>query len=484
MAGRRSHYEHSERGHHEQAPKQPRGNARGHGAYHRFRTGKEAPHAFGTGRDRTVEAIRPQGYARRGDEELADLSTGEKKAEAGRWVDEMAEASTYGARLEGRTARGTVIEVRKGHFLTRMASAQPDSPSPSAPLARGPLPTGKSGIEPSAGALPEGEGTTGKDAGAIPTATGKEARATPLWKGGDILRTFARGTLKQFDTGLASLVAPGDEVEMIVPPLEGTHELVQQGLHGILTRAFPRRNELRRMHPSGRSIQTICANVDRVYIMASAAEPEFRPGFVDRVLVCAESCGLPAALVFNKIDLGVKPEDEALLSVYRGLGLEVFKLSVANIDAPQGDFGMLKERLAGTRSVLTGHSGVGKSSLILALAPLLDTDVVPVGEVSSRTGKGIHTTTHAQLFRIELGDGKSAEVVDTPGVREFMPADTDRRNLWAWFPEIARLQGQCAYSSCTHTVEKDCAVLAAVARGEIHARRHQSYARIYQTLPV
>jgi ribosome biogenesis GTPase len=329
----------------------------------------------------------------------------------------------------------------------------------------------------SVGALP----ATGGGAGEL----AQPARATQaLWKPGDILRTFTRGTLKQFDLGLASLVAPGDEVELIVPPTEGEHELVQQGLHGILTRAFPRRNELRRLHPSGRSLQTICANLDRVYVMASAAEPEFRPGFVDRVLVCAESCGLPASLIFNKIDLGVKPEDEELLNVYRGLGLEVLKISVADIDAPKGDYELLKERLAGTRSVLTGHSGVGKSSLILALAPSLDTDTVPVGEVSGHTGKGIHTTTHARLFRVELGDGKSAEVVDTPGVREFMPADTDRRNLWAWFPEIARLQGQCAYSSCTHTVEKDCAVLAAVARGEIHPRRHQSYARIYETLPV
>ena len=287
MAGRRSHYEHSERGRREQAPKQPRGNARGHGSYHRFRTGKEAPHAFGTGRDRTEIEIRPQGYARRGDEELADLSTGERKAEAERWVDELAEASSYGAKLEGYKARGTVIEVRKGHFLTRMSS----------------------------------EPVTGEGAGEL----AQPARATQaLWKPGDILRTFTRGTLKQFDLGLASLVAPGDEVELIVPPTEGEHELVQQGLHGILTRAFPRRNELRRLHPSGRSLQTICANLDRVYVMASAAEPEFRPGFVDRVLVCAESCGLPASLIFNKIDLGVKPEDEELLNVYRGLGLEVF----------------------------------------------------------------------------------------------------------------------------------------------------------------
>jgi ribosome biogenesis GTPase len=305
-----------------------------------------------------------------------------------------------------------------------------------------------------------------------------------LLKPGDILRTFTRGTLKHFDSGSASLVAPGDDVELIVPPLQGQHDLVQQGLHGILTRVLPRRSELRRLHPSGRSIQTICANVDRVYVMGSAAEPEFRPGFVDRVLVCAAACGLPGALIFNKTDLGVKPEDETLLEVYRRLGIEVFKISVADIAAPQGDIVALKERLAGTRSVLTGHSGVGKSSLILALDPDLDSGGVLVGEVSTSTGKGIHTTTHARLFRVDLGGGNHAELIDTPGVREFTPADTDRRNLWGWFPEIARLQGQCSFADCTHTIEKDCAVLAALARGDIHPRRHQSYVRIYQTLPV
>jgi len=102
-----------------------------------------------------------------------------------------------------------------------------------------------------------------------------------------------------------------------------------------------------------------------------------------------------------------------------------------------------------------------------------------VAQVSGRTQKGVHTTTHARLY--DLG---WAEVMDTPGIREFTPAETDRRNLWAWFPELAARQGQCGFSDCTHTVEQHCAILKAVAAGEIHPRRHESYARIYETLPA
>jgi len=449
MAGRRSHHERSAGGSRAQAPKQPRGFARGHGAHHRHRPGREAPHPFGSGRDRTDEERRAPDFKRLSDEQVEGLVGVEKRADAERWVDQLVDARAFGALLEGVPARGVVVEVRRGNFLTRMLSSSP-------PV------TG------------EGEAERARD--------GLSPRPA-VWQPSDLLRTFVRGTLQHFDLGLSSLVAPGDDVELIVPPLEGERELVQHGQHAVLTRALPRRSSLRRLHPSGRAVQTIAANVDRVCIVASAGEPQFRPGFVDRVLVCASASDLPAILIYNKTDLGVPPADEELLQVYRSLGIEVFRVSVADPDSPQGDFAALKDRLAGTRSVLAGHSGVGKSSLLLAFDKSLDTDVVPVSYVSEHTGKGVHTTTHARLFLADFGDGRSAEIVDTPGLREFTPADADRRNLWGWFPELARLQGQCAFADCTHVHEQDCAVLAAVARGEIHPRRHQSYVRIYQTLP-
>jgi len=435
MGGRKSHDSGKGKGR-AQASKQVRGFARGHGAHHRHRPGKEAPRQLGTGRDRTTEGTRDRQLLRLTDDALHDLSNSERNANVERSIEELGDAQSFGARMEGTGGRGIVVEVRKGNFLTLMH--------------------------------------TGPDLATDPRAQ---------WKQGDILRTYVRGTMQQFDMGLASLVAPGDEIEVIVPPREGATKLFQSDLHAVLTRALPRRSEFRRLHPSGRSIQTLAANIDHVYIVASSAEPDFRPGFVDRVLVCAGSSGLPASLILNKIDLGVKPADEKLLDLYRSLGVAVFKLSVADTKSPTGDFETVRAALEGKRNLLTGHSGVGKSSLLRALSPGLSEAIARTGEVSTQTGKGTHTTTHARLFTLDLGGGRAAELVDTPGVREFTPAETDRQNLWGWFPEIAKLIGQCAFADCTHTIEKGCAVLAAVKKGEIHARRHQSYVRIYQTLP-
>jgi len=451
MGGRRSHHEKGGGGR-EQARK-VRGFARGHGAHHRHERGKDAPRQIGSGRDRTEgHGQRQRGLTRLHDDTLHELKNIEKRASVERSVEDLSDAHGYGAALEGELSRGRVIEVRKGNFLTRMERASaPHDPR----------------IDP--------------------------AKARPAeWKQGDLLKTFVRGTMQQFDLGLSSVVAPGDEIDVVVPALSGPRELHQTDLHAVLARVHPRKSEFRRLHPSGRAIQTLAVNVDRVFIVTSAGQPEFRPGFVDRVLVCAASCNLPVVLVVNKMDLGLPERDEELLNVYRALSIPIFKLSLRDPRNPEGDFAALKEALRNSRSVFTGHSGVGKSSLLRALNPQLDPEIVRVGEVSGQTQKGTHTTTHARLFTLEdaapaAGGADSAavptEVVDTPGVREFTPADTDRRNLWGWFPEIARLQGQCAFGDCTHTVERGCAVLEAVKRGEMHPRRHQSYVRIYETLP-
>jgi len=457
MAGRRSPQD--EGGGREQARK-VRGFARGHGAHHRHQRGKDAPRQIGSGRDRTEDHGRRQrGLTRLHDDTLNELENSEKKSSVERSVEELGDAHGYGAALEGEISRGRVIEVRKGNFLTRMELAS--TPQDEASLA----------------------------------AQALQMKAKPaIWKQGDLLKTVVRGTMQQFDLGLSSVVAPGDEIDVVVPPLSGSGQLYQANLHAVLAKVHPRKSEFRRLHPSGRAIQTLGANVDRIFIVASAGQPDFRPGFIDRVLVCAASCNLPAILVVNKMDLGLPERDEALLVVYRGLGLQIFKISLRNPKHPEGDFEALKQALRGARSVFTGHSGVGKSSLLLALNPLLDPAVVRVGEVSGQTQKGKHTTTHARLFTLEeatpaaggeagIAAHPATEVVDTPGVREFTPADTDRRNLWGWFPEIARLQGQCAFGDCTHTVERGCAVLEAVKSGAMHPRRHQSYVRIYETLP-
>ncbi|MEI6232675.1 MAG: ribosome small subunit-dependent GTPase A [Planctomycetota bacterium] len=430
MAGRNTNSDKGG-GRREQTPKQARGNARGHGSHHRHQEGRGAPRKVASGKDRTMDIVRHQGFSRLQDDDLADLSVMEKKADVENRIEESEHAAQFGATLDGIRARGTVVEVRKGNFLTRI-----DAPAM-------------------------------LDSASIPR----------------IIRTIVRGALQHFDLGLSSLVAPGDIVEMAIPKPAGEQELFQTDTYGILLKVQGRRSEFRRLHPSGRAFQTLASNIDQVAIVASTAEPDFRPGFVDRVLVCAASSNLSAALILNKIDMGIIDSDHELLAVYRSLGHNVFLTS--NLDPVLGAEGLaaLKHWMAGKRTVLSGHSGVGKSSLMLGLDSSLNVATVRTGAVSTQTGKGTHTTTHARLFEVDFHDGTRAEIVDTPGVREFTPADTDRQNLWGWFPEIAALQGQCAYADCVHLKEKGCAVLAALERREIHPRRHHSYARIYDTLP-
>ena len=413
---------------------------------------------LGTGRDRTQDNTRQKTFSRLSDDDMHDLSHGERNAEVDGRLGQLDQAHTFGAKLEGVPARGVVLEVRKGNFLTRILECK--------------------------ASVNEGLDITQGLSHTLEMKGQTERPVSPfISKVGMTLRTFVRGTLQQFDLGLSSVVAPGDEIELVVPTANNANDLIQQDIHGILTAVLPRRSEFRRVHPSGRSLQTLAANVDRVFVVASTAEPAFRPGFVDRVLVCAAASGLSAALIMNKIDLGIAAADEALLDVYRSLGIPIFKVSATGAGTATNEIEALKTALAGSRSVLTGHSGVGKSSLLLALDSSLSGATVRTGGISNQTGKGTHTTTHAKLFSLQLGNGMQAEVVDTPGVREFTPTDTDRQNLWGWFPEMAKLQGQCAYANCTHTREKGCAVLEALERGEIHPRRHQSYVRIYETLP-
>jgi ribosome biogenesis GTPase len=357
----------------------------------------------------------------------------------------------------------------------------------------------------------------------IPTQSTKPSpNAPPL---PEELFVRPRGLLKQFDLGVSAPVAVGDEVEFIIPPVagDGTYE-------GLLTHTRPRGSEFRRLHPSSQAFQTLAANIARVAVVASADQPPFRPGFVDRVWVCALASNMPLFLILNKSDLGIRREDEELLRLYADLGLPVVRTSaktgenlselaawlagerklptpaeILNKFAPAQSRSATLEVVANeapppvavaaassvraavptNRTVFCGHSGVGKSSLLTTLAPVLR-DCVAVGDVVHKTGKGAHTTTQVDMY--DLPDPRPDTVgrlvlIDTPGVREFTPVDTDRRNLWGWFPEIRALQGHCRFSDCAHIAEAGCAVLAAMGAGKIHPRRHESYVRLYQTLP-
>lgn len=276
---------------------------------------------------------------------------------------------------------------------------------------------------------------------------------------------YRKQKAQQKDEELTSaLVAVGDTV--VVHPLDATT--------GAIEAVLPRRRVLSRTRPApaDRRVlqdreQVLIANPDQVVFVFAIAEPEPSLRKLDRFLVAAERYGLPAVIVVNKIDLTGLAAAEALFGLYATLGYAVIYTSVVQqigIDA-------LRACLTGRISVLTGSSGVGKSSLLNAVQPGLG---LQVSEVSAATQKGMHTTRFTELIPLEGG----GYVADTPGIRALALFDIEAGELDAYFREIAPLVAHCEFSDCTHRREPGCAVRAAVADGRIAAQRYESYLRL------
>jgi ribosome biogenesis GTPase len=265
-----------------------------------------------------------------------------------------------------------------------------------------------------------------------------------------------RGRIKQ--SGLK--LAVGDEVEL--EPVEGSDAFVVCEIH-------PRRSKLARREPgSGRGERIVAANVDQVVVVFALAKPTPHPRMLDRFLVIAEANSLAARIVINKVDLASESEAKALFADHVRAGYPLHLTSTK--DGGRG-LGPLHDALQGRTSALTGPSGVGKSSLMNALYPGLN---LRVGEISESVNKGRHTTVGALLH--PLPDG--GFVVDTPGLREIGMWGLDPSDLADCFPEFRPLTAECRFADCTHTVEPGCAVLAAIAAGEVSAVRHESYVKL------
>ena len=257
-----------------------------------------------------------------------------------------------------------------------------------------------------------------------------------------------------------SPVAVGDRV----------HVMRTQEDRGAVESIEPRRSSLSRPSTRRERIEHVmAANVDRVVIVTALLDPPFNPSFVDRVLAVVEFSHLDALIVVNKMDLGEEPPPEAV--VYEALGYPVICASALNgagIDA-------LREALHGRTSVVTGHSGVGKSSLLNAVQRDLG---LVVGEVNVVTGRGTHTTTAAVWLPL-VGGGA---VIDTAGVREFGLFDIPQRDLSWLFRDIAKFASNCRYPDCSHTHEPRCAVQAALAEGVLAPFRFDSYLKVLESL--
>lgn len=279
-----------------------------------------------------------------------------------------------------------------------------------------------------------------------------------------------RGILKQA-AWESDLIAVGDRVRATQT----------KAGRGVIEEVLPRKAVLSRQAtlPKGKRPigwtereQVLVANPDQAVFVFAVREPEPRLRMLDRFLVAAERAEIDVLICANKIDLLIDDESpRQVFGLYEEIGYEVLYTSALTGKGVDE----LREWLRGRLSVLAGPSGVGKSSLLNAMQPGLG---LQVRELGRAVGKGRHTTIVPELLELEVG----GYVADTPGLRSFALWDIVPEELEGYYPEIAPLARDCRYPGCSHLHEPDCAVLAAVERGEIHPARYESYQMLYDDL--
>lgn len=255
--------------------------------------------------------------------------------------------------------------------------------------------------------------------------------------------------------GVRSPLCVGDRVRFLDDPDDTP----------VITALLPRRNQVARVDSHNRALLHIfAANVDRLVIVASLGIPELRPGLIDRYLIAAHIDDIEPLVVINKCDLG---DSQAIAGLYRQLGYQVF----CTCAGPHPTLDGLDAAIAERTCVFAGQSGVGKSSLIKAIAGDLD---IRIGDVSTIQHKGRHTTTSARSYPL----GQGATLIDTPGIREFAIPELDALDVALLYRDLAAHHHECRFPNCTHVHEPACAVQAAVAAGTIARTRYESYLSI------
>ena len=239
----------------------------------------------------------------------------------------------------------------------------------------------------------------------------------------------------------------------------------------------PRKNYIiRRASNLSKEFQIIAANLDQAVLVATLTNPVTSTTFIDRFLATAEAYQVPAVLAFNKVDLldtdEWRQQLDGLKSLYESIGYPVITMSAATGEGAEA----LRTQLSDRMSLLSGNSGVGKSSIINLLVPEAH---VRVGDVSQTHHKGMHTTTFSELLDLPGGGA----IIDTPGVKAFGTIDFERAEVAHYFPEIYRISDGCRFNNCTHTHEPGCAVLDAVEQGAIAHSRFVSYLSILDEDP-
>lgn len=274
-----------------------------------------------------------------------------------------------------------------------------------------------------------------------------------------------RGRLKTDDITSTNPVAVGDIVML--------HKDDSGDL--MITEIIDRKNYMIRQAPQNKNLRhIIAANLDQSILMASLKNPRTSTGFIDRFLVAAEAYRVPAIIVFNKSDLYKEKElkkFEEIEEMYTSIGYTVMLLSMHTGEG----FDELQDLLRDRQTLISGHSGVGKSSLINLF---LKDHEIKTQDVSGWSGKGLHTTTFAEMYDLSFG----GRIIDTPGVREFALVDIEPVELSHYFAEMKPFIGECRFNNCLHTEEPGCAIREAVDKGGIDVERYISYLNILATI--
>ena len=281
----------------------------------------------------------------------------------------------------------------------------------------------------------------------------------PAW---EAFPAVLRGKVRLGRSATTNPVAVGDRVRY---ELEGEATLEHPA---VIKEVLPRDNYLiRRSTNLSRQAHVIAANLDQAVVVVSLYFPEVKLPFLDRILVTCEVYKVPVLIVLNKVDLyreEAREQLEYLRKIYEGAGYPVLETSARSGEGVEA----LRERCRGRVNLITGESGVGKSSLIKALDPSLDPKV---GRISDVHLQGKHTTSLYEMYRLASG----GYIIDTPGLRGFGLVDLEKEEISKYFPEMLAVTDRCRFVPCTHTHEPGCAVKEAVDDGRISPERYNSY---------